>query len=343
MMLIGLYISRIFLHTLDVVDYGIYSGEISKRTIKLYHMTCNIINLKRVLEDHKDLDLAFVIGNGVNRYIQGNDDWSWKNILCKAWGQFTNYNVSCIEGMSLTEMYDILELHIERNKADSLKEKIIEPFKEGCQLESYEEIRKYLEHWDVPVLTTNFDHMLEMGYSRMTLKHPLITGRYYAKNYYYPWDRYFSNKQIHDAAHDYAIWHINGFVDFPKSIKLSSSEYIAQASYSRAYIHKNSMDDFYNKNINNWIGYNTWLHPIFNCSLCFIGLSLNEDETFLRWLLLERKKYYKKFPDRVHQGWYVYKEDEMFQQGKELFMKGVGLEPVAVKEYSEIYEDLLKK
>ena len=103
------------------------------------------------------------------------------------------------------------------------------------------------------------------------------------------------------------------------------------------------MDDFYNKNINNWIGYNTWLHPIFNCSLCFIGLSLNEDETFLRWLLLERKKYYKKFPDRVHQGWYVYKEDEMFQQGKELFMKGVGLKPVAVKEYSEIYGDLLKK
>ena len=81
----------------------------------------------------------------------------------------------------------------------------------------------------------------------------------------------------------------------------------------------------------------------FNCSLCFIGLSLNEDETFLRWLLLERKKYYKKFPDRVHQGWYVYKEDEMFQQGKELFMKGVGLKPVAVKEYSEIYGDLLKK
>lgn len=301
------------------------------------------MELTQELELHQKFDLAFVIGNGVNRYTQGNDRWSWEYILRDAWKQLTGSEISSISGMSLTEMYNLLELRTERCKASALKDKIIEPFKKGVPTSAHKKIQSYLERWNVPVLTTNFDHMLEEGYTRRTLKHPQDSGRYHAKSYYYPWDRYFSNKEIQDSNHDYAVWHINGFVDFPHSIKLSSSEYIAQASHCRGYIHQRSMDDFDKKNLIDWKGCNTWLNPIFNCSLCILGLSLNEDETFLRWLLIERKKYYNKFPDRQHQGWYVYQKDDSFPEGKKIFMQGVGLMPVEVTNYSDIYEDLLKR
>lgn len=306
-------------------------------------MANDIADLKDDLIAHRATDLAFVLGNGINRYAMGNNDWGWEQILRDAWTHITGNNVTDIKGMSLTEMYNLLELQADLTKAGQIKEAIIAPFKNGVPTVLHGQLQQYFERWDVPVLTTNFDHMLEAGYERRTLKHPNIVGRYHAKSTYYPWDRYFSNHEITNPVHEYAVWHINGFVDFPLSIKLSSSEYIAQASHSRKFIHKHSMDDFDKKNINYWVGYNTWLHIFFNCSLCVVGLSLNEDETFLRWLLIERQKYFAKFPYRVHKGWYVYKEDssKLMPEGKRLYLDGVGLKPIVAVEYSDIYENLL--
>lgn len=82
---------------------------------------------------------------------------------------------------------------------------------------------------------------------------------------------------------------------------------------------------------------------MFNCSLCIIGLALDEDETFLRWLLIERKKYFRSFHGREHKGWYIYQKDEPFPEGKRLFMEGVGLIPVAVNTYAYVYEYLLNR
>ena len=102
-------------------------------------------------------------------------------------------------------------------------------------------------------------------------------------------------------------------------------------------------DVFAGKNLNNWNGYKTWLHIIFNKSLFIMGLKLEENETFLRWLLIQRSKYYALFKDRNHNGWYVYpKEEEKDKDffGKKVFLEKVGISMIPVENYKTIYEDI---
>lgn len=306
----------------------------------------DIAKLKQELSIQKYDDLAFIVGNGVNIYAFGNKDWSWENLLNNAWYKATGNKVNNITGMSLTEMYDLISFqNISEEKKDSFKNAIIKPLKDSLPTPKHKQIQRNLKKWNVPVLTTNFDSMLETDYVRNIFIHPKQLGRYHAMSDLYPWDRYFAPKQSMylNPNRDYAIWHINGFLDFNRSIKLSLTEYMAQVSHARAFLHRrpDGIEDFSEKSNNYWRGYNTWLHVIFNCSLCIIGLGLNQDETFLRWLLIERKKYFNKGGVINHKGWYVYKNGESFPNGKDLFLNSVGILPVPVDDYSDIYEKLL--
>lgn len=106
-------------------------------------------------------------------------------------------------------------------------------------------------------------------------------------------------------------------VGYRRSIRLSLSEYMGLSARVRSFLHKEeSIDDFNFKNQNNWKGYNTWLHIIFNSSLCIFGLALDENETFLRWLLIERAKYFRRFPERRKKGG-MYVNQMIFQRGKD--------------------------
>ena len=74
-----------------------------------------------------------------------------------------------------------------------------------------------------------------------------------------------------------------------------------------------------------------------------MGLTLEENETFLRWLLIQRAKYFALFPDRKYKGWYVYPKKEERQTnffGKKVFLEKVGFEMLPVENYDVIYQDL---
>ena len=73
-----------------------------------------------------------------------------------------------------------------------------------------------------------------------------------------------------------------------------------------------------------------------NLPLLFFGLGLEENEVFRRWLLIERAYYFHRFRNRRRSAWYVYKDDAP-QPGKLFFLKGVGLEPVKVDCFDDIY------
>lgn len=69
---------------------------------------------------------------------------------------------------------------------------------------------------------------------------------------------------------------------------------------------------------------------------------MEENEVFIRWLLIERAKYFKKFPDRKKAGWYITTRTgtpDARSAGKALFLKNVGLNVVEVNSYDEIYKD----
>ena len=112
---------------------------------------------------------------------------------------------------------------------------------------------------------------------------------------------------------------------------------------ARNLIHKKTGGKlFYGKNTMSWSGCNTWLHIVFNKSLLILGLGLDENETFLRWLLIERCKYFRKYPERKHKGWYVCKKsgDEheiQTEKGKRFFLEKIGFEVIEVDSYDDIY------
>ena len=73
-------------------------------------------------------------------------------------------------------------------------------------------------------------------------------------------------------------------------------------------------------------------------------MGLDESEVFIRWLLIERAKYFKLFPRRKHKGWFITKKGENLStsEGKRFFLKSVGFEIIEVDDYKTIYEEIWK-
>lgn len=198
-------------------------------------------------------------------------------------------------------------------------------------------IEKLRDH-NAPVLTTNFDKVLENAISLK--KHKLGDKRL---SDYYPWSVYYSKEELDNPLNGFGVWHINGVVDYRRSIKLGLSQYMGCVSRARQMVQrtKGGKELFHGKDQSDWVGKDSWLHIIFNKSLFVFGLSLAENEVFLRWLLIQRALYFSRFPERKHQGWYLTtKADIDKEQGKRFFLEQVGFEIIEVESYKVINEDI---
>ena len=130
---------------------------------------------------------------------------------------------------------------------------------------------------------------------------------------------------------------------YNRSIKLSLSDYINQTARARKFIHSDDkLMDFDNKNKPFWNGINTWLHIFFNTDLCILGLGLDVNETFLRWLMIERERYFRKFPERRKEGWYLYSREDKMEEGKRLFLQSTGFNEIKLKSREEVYEGIFQ-
>lgn len=295
---------------------------------------------KRLLFHNTD-KLAFIIGNGINRYAyKGTElDTSWSALLLKAWKGASYTTLSSIDsGITFTEFYDIMEL--ESNSKDVIYS-IINDIRSWNTTDYHRRLCAFFERMNMPVLTTNFDMLLEsFNSSKHIVKHPNISAGFTS---YYPWNVVYTNSsdfELHDI-YGFGIWHINGMIEYPSSLKLSLSSYTRQSKRAIEFLHTKSLDDdFSGKNKSEWRGMNTWLHLIFNCDLCIFGLGLDEQEIFLRWLLIERMKYFKKNPEKKRRGWYICKKKEL-TSGKQFFLEKIGFEIIELKSYKEIFEGLM--
>ncbi|MDP2024620.1 hypothetical protein [Sulfuriferula sp.] len=278
-------------------------------------------------------NLALLIGNGINRYgthIKGSSWDDLLNALARKYLDPSHKNVP--KGISLTELYDVLDL---RNSSESgeknLQKQFCDLMVSWKPLPQHERIAIWARHHDVPVLTTNFESTL--GDAVDCRLHRTRASRFTA---YYPWDSYFSDGTDDDPCHHFAIWHINGMQRYRQSVRLGLSHYMGSVERARAWLHKGSYRLFSGSDTRSWAGASTWLQILFHKPLLIFGLALAENEVFLRWLLIERAKYYKKFPDRRQEAWYVHtpSEDDL---GKLFFLTGVDVQLVEVKNYDEIY------
>ena len=359
-----------------------------------------IQEVKTIIEQNSS-NVAFIVGNGINRYNNDNA-LSWDELLVKLWnGTQNDCKKHVFDGVSFTEFYDILEM---RCKVDVLREKEIFGYpmvsitkcleiqknafinsnffdnypswlrkktladldlslqqaklsdaKYNLQQYIASELEQRPDNIQVgpfvqkaidlnaPILTTNYDNTLERF-----IRDKISLGKLGDDKFtsYYPWSSYYSTQSISSPLYGFAIWHINGMIKYPRSIILGLSQYMGAVARARKWIQGSSGEELFNgKNSINWKGRNTWLHIIFNKKLFIFGLALNENETFLRWLLVQRAKYMKMYRNNTREtGWYIAKKGEFDKQpGKRFFLENVGFRIITLPSYKNIYVDIWNK
>lgn len=306
---------------------------------------------------------AFVLGNGINRY--NPNDLSWDNLLREVWNKCLDKDYPMVsEGITLTEIYDLMCLkyddvserkNIEHNKHtqevwDEAKAEIRKTIKEKItsKRDYTAWLQDRLDSLKVPVLTTNYDQNIERNHKQYVINSPLYTKGYSDT---YLFNVYYAEKELkqEDFFSEYSVWHINGRINHVRSIRIGTSDYMNLMAKTKFLLR--DVAHLYNVNAkqHQWgivkeqeLNPNyafTWLDIFYNSSLCINGLALNPDESYLRWLLISRKKYLERVELNDIKGWYVCHPSDL-NDGKRLFLKGVGLDIVEIEDFKVRYEDL---
>lgn len=315
-----------------------------KETIENKNSKSKIYSIEEVrnILDNNCNNLAFLLGNGINRYYK-NESISWEKLLLDLWNNFSspdNMQNEIFKGISFTEYYDAIEIqNFRENNFGSrlqkeVKEKMV-PWKPDFH---QNKILNKIKDYNAPILTTNFDNLIPQSKE-------LDFFKLHSKGFtdYYPWGCYYSDKELSSPVSGFGVWYPNGMMKYHRSIKLGMSQYMGNVERARKMIHNQEEGIFFSgKNQDNWIGSKTWLHILFNKSLFVLGLGLEENEIFMRWLLIERAKYFKMFPERKKDGWYIMSrknEDENYF-GKKFFLESVGLEVIEVENYDVQFDKI---
>lgn len=285
--------------------------------------------MKTILQNNRS-EIALVIGNGINLYGPASSTNSWNNLLINLASRYLPDQFRSIpSGISLTEFYDVLELS---TKGVNLQHEFCELMSSWQYFMHHQHIVKWAHDSDRPILTTNFEQLLSEA-GNCSLRRMKTDGF----TDYYPWESYYSTKKLNNPIEGFGIWHVNGMRHYSRSIRLGLSHYMGSVERARGWLHKgNEYRLFSGKNIHGWGGASSWLHIVFNSPLLIFGLSLEENEVFFRWLLIERARYFQKFPERSKDAWYVY-AGNLNNDGKELFLKSVGVVPLHKASYDDIY------
>lgn len=281
-------------------------------------------------------ELALVIGNGINRHANAAQVNSWDNLLVEIARDCIPGVRTVPAGTALTEFYDVVELK-SRAGAGALQAEFCKLMADWRPFAHHRRIMDWAIRHRAPVLTTNFDDVLSQAAACefQFPRDPQFTA-------FYPWGCHFARYTLPDPCEDFGIWHINGMARYKSSIRLGLSHYMGSVQRARGWIHGRGDSHLFSaKNRRQWKGARTWVHLVFNKPLLIFGLELAENEVFLRWLLIERAKYFRTFPGRDHPAWYVYVDDprDERQAGKLFFLDSIGVRCVRADNYDEIYEN----
>jgi hypothetical protein len=265
---------------------------------------------------------AILLGNGINNLE--NTFLDWKSLLLKIGGENLNF-----EGLTYNEMYDFIEMHSANSK--ELKLKVCEYLKSPSieNLQPHFQFLNLVQSENCPVLTTNFDLALE------TAKE-LTFFRTENKGFtrFYPWDTYSAQEELQDPTNGFSIWHMHGQTRYHDSIRLGLTDYMGSVEKARNWIHKGDSRLFNGKNQGNWRGKDTWLHIWFNMPLIIVGLKLESQEVFIRWLLIERERYFKQFSEKR-------KETVFINTGNDNkinnFLQNLSIEHKITNNYGDLY------
>ncbi|MGC4100770.1 SIR2 family protein [Ferruginibacter sp.] len=267
---------------------------------------------------------AFLIGNGPN--LGAGIFPSWKDLLVAASDKGFRF---APEGLTNTEVYDLVELH--SKDAKKVKQRVAQKLRltASMNIDVHRRLMNYAATTNSPVLTTNFDAALETAVNAEIFH---INSKDFTR--FYPWKTYYGFEQHQLPTDGFGIWKIHGDIQYKDSIRLGLTDYMGSAERARKMIHKGDDRLFRERKTSNWGGYQTWLHIWFNMPIIIAGLGFDTDEVFLRWLLIERKRYMnlRKQPMNV---WYICKDEPKPSVKNLLYSLGVQFK--IVDNYAAIY------
>jgi hypothetical protein len=154
---------------------------------------------------------------------------------------------------------------------------------------------------------------------------------------FYPWDRYYGLEKLSNVDSGFGIWHLHGMMDYSQSLRLGLTHYLSAVSRAKKFlrdIRNNPL--LLNQQTNSWDGSSTWLRLFFTKPVIIFGLGLESSETFLRWLLIERWRFFLEHPRFEKNAWYICPNDEV-DKGKTLFLFNIGISELYTENYNEIY------
>ncbi|MBN9675960.1 hypothetical protein [Salipiger bermudensis] len=277
---------------------------------------------------------ALLIGNGINRF-GGARDTSWGDLLDTLAKRFDlKLSKEEMKEMSNTEFFDLLDLA--RGNENSIRlQKMFCDLMEGWRPSEYHSrIANWARRNSTPLVTVNFDENFSKSIGGKKFK--------FGKNAmtdFYPWNMYYSDRRIDSVCQGFGIWHAHGMKIYPRSIRLGLTDYMGSVQRARSWVYSGEGSLRYLAKSGNreWRGQDTWLDIIFFKPLLVVGFSFGKDESFLRWLLLERARIFKINPSWKNMAWYV----DVVGDGdphRKPFFEGLGMKYVTLREHREIYD-----
>jgi hypothetical protein len=278
---------------------------------------------------------ALFIGNGINQY-SGDDNSSWTNLL-KDLAQRYDLNLSAQEmnEVSNTEFFDILDLSKPNENRKRLQKQFCELMTSWEPSLHHKSIVSWAQRHQTPIITVNFDE----NFSKAS-NIPFNVGNRFTD--WYPWHSYFSCNKIDNPRENFAIWHPHGMMRYSRSIRLGLRDYMGAVHRARAWIYRG--DESLARMAKSekgkaWSGQGSWLEIIFFCPIMIFGFGFHKDESFLRWLFLERARFHKMYPNWERKAWFIDTPSSTSKLSRKPFFDALGIEYISVNDYSEIYEN----
>lgn len=313
-------------------------------------------------------NFSLLLGNGINRYgsDEHNLNHSWRGVLRaiamergSLSGEAADEILDDPSGVSFPEFIDLVSLDHGGNQAGdhpTIKQELSEMIAGWAPSGAHTRVVEYCAAHDIPILTTNYDSLLArsvervMDYvtdqNRQTRKKHLQSpinqrGRSFTR--YYPWHSFYSDRDISesDVLDSFAIWHVHGIHHYPDSIRLGLMDYMNFITRARGWIRDGIGVRWRDPaSHEEWDGANSWLDLFLHKPLVIAGLALDVQETTLRWLLIERARFYRRNREHCDAGaWYyiAFEQDGEVSAAKRHFIQSLGGEILTYERYDDFY------
>jgi len=316
----------------------------------------DLLKAKRVLtQEHADLTL--LIGNGINLAQGGSGGISWQALIqqlikaafppkTKAYQRLAHL-LPGSDGQkpaSYPEIFDIIAAAMGNSAAPgfNLQKHIAELLKNMKPGPPHQALLGWAQHHQVPVLTTNYDHCLQDALAANPMKrHRFGAGR--ALSDFYPWDRYYAPEPLDDPLSTFALWHLHGDRELKRSLRVGLDQYMGMVQRLRA-LTQQIAKQIYNEASQQPLSFDKapWLPIFMSRKLWIQGLGLGVDEVSIRWLLIQRYRFWRALHDRNENasGWYVHGPTEKIgnlDDQRRIFFENVGLQVLEISKAEEAY------